>query len=208
MVLHTINAILVMTALIALFVTHKNSSTFQPELIPNEPNAVSPSGYRYYRYDAGIFDLETWTCELMVPKVVGDARKDYRAQCDIEVAGRTVMVPFFLVALAVASLSVWTLVTGQKQQQRNEHLYTKDTDLEMGRESEDGKQVTVEEVELAELQRSERQRDGRLSKIEEDGEEETEESSKRPSTAAKAEEPAASLSKPRAQDVQKADSAS
>ncbi|KAF2625507.1 hypothetical protein BU25DRAFT_345841 [Macroventuria anomochaeta] len=185
-VLHIINAILVLTALIAMSVSHKASSPFKYDLIPKTPNAVSPSGYRYYRYDSGIFDLETWTCELENAKGAGEARKDYQAQCDIEVAGRTIMVPFFLVALAVAGLSVWALVIGGKHGTRSEHLYTKDADLEMGKGAEDGKQVQVEEVELATLEGPDRQKEGRLSKIEEGGEE-TEEAPKESETTLKIE---------------------
>jgi len=164
MVLHVINAILVLAALISLSVAHRDSSTFDFKLIPQEPNAVSPSGYRYYRYDAGMFDLETWTCELMNAPAVGEAMKDYSAQCQIEVAARMILVPFFLATIAVTGLSVWALVVGRRQLPHNEHLYTKDIDLEVG------KQVQVEEVELDTL-RPERQIDARLSKIEEDAEE-------------------------------------
>lgn len=183
MVLHIINAILVMTALIAMFVSHKASSSFEYELIPGTPNAVSPSGYRYYRYDSGTFDLETWTCELEYVKGVGEARKDYKAQCEIEVAGRTIMVPFFLVALAVAGLSVWALIVGGEQGRCSEHIHTKDIDLEMSKGFEDGKQVQVEEVELANFDEPEKQKDGRLSKIEEH-EDEAEEAPKQTATPA------------------------
>ncbi|KAL1600225.1 hypothetical protein SLS59_005849 [Nothophoma quercina] len=184
LMLYTVNAILVMTALIAMFVSHKASSPFKYELIPRTPNTVSPSGYRYYRYDSGIFDLETWTCELEYVKGVGEARKDYAAQCQIEVAGRTIMVPFFLVALGVAGLSVWNFTVVEKQTPRSEHIYTKDADLEMSKAPEGGKRVQVEEVELASLDRPERQKDGRLSKIEE-GEDEAEDLPKQVTTMAK-----------------------
>lgn len=167
-------------------VSHKASSTFKGDLIPKQPNAVTTSGFRYFRYDSGIFDLETWTCELMHAEAVGDARKDYRAQCEIEVAGRTIVAPFFLVTLAVAGLSVWAFVAGREQEPSSTHIYNKDVDLEMGRGREDGKQVQVEEVELATLQKPERQKDGRLSKIEEDGEE-AEDAAKRASMKAKIE---------------------
>jgi hypothetical protein len=186
MVMHIVNAILVLSSLIALSVAHRDSSTFQYELIPNEPNAVSPSGYRYYRYDSGMFDLETWTCELENAKAVGDAWKDYSAQCQIEVAGRMILVPFFLAAIAVAGLSVWALVVGGIQTSSNEQVHTKDIDLEVGKSSEDGKQVQVEEVELDDL-KTERQVDARLSKIEE-GTEEAEEDPKDATPPAKAEE--------------------
>ncbi|KAJ4994180.1 hypothetical protein SVAN01_00009 [Stagonosporopsis vannaccii] len=186
LVIHTINTIMVLIALIAMSVSHKASSTFQAELIPREPNAVSPSGYRYFRYDAGTFDLETWTCELMHPDSVGEARKDYQAQCNIEVAGRMMMAPFFLAALAVTGLSVWTLVAGGEQGPSKEYIYAKDADLEMGTQPDHGKRVQVEEVELTTLQRPERQKDGRLSKIDEDGEE-SEETPKRESMKANVE---------------------
>lgn len=164
MILHVVNAILVLSALIGLSVAHKDSSTFDFKLIPQQANAVSPSGYRYYRYDAGIFDLETWTCELMNAPAVGDAKKDYSAQCQIEVAARMILVPFFLATIAVTGLSIWALVVGGQHVPHSEQLYTKDIDLEAG------KQEQVEEVELATL-RPERQVDARLSKIEEDAEE-------------------------------------
>ena len=207
MILHSINAILVLTALITMSVSHKASSSFKYNLIPKEPNAVSTSGYRYYRYDSGTFDLETWTCELKNTKRVGEARKDYQAQCEIEVAGRMIMVPFFLVTLAAIGLSVWALVVGGKQGPRSEHLYTKDADLEMGKGPEDGKQVQVEEVELATLDRPEKQKNGRLSKIEEDGEE-TEEAPKNATTAAKVEETNALLAESKDVDVKKTDGTS
>ncbi|KAF3044802.1 hypothetical protein E8E12_010735 [Didymella heteroderae] len=164
MVLHVVNSVFVLSALIGMSVAHRDSSTFQYQLIPTEPNAVSPSGYRYYRYDAGIFDLETWTCELMNAPAVGDAMKDYSAQCQIEVAGRMILVPFFLAAIALAGLSIWALIVGGKPRSHNEQLYTKDMDLEAA------KQVQVVEVELDTL-KPERQVDARLSKIEEDTEE-------------------------------------
>ncbi|KAH6639819.1 hypothetical protein C7974DRAFT_139343 [Boeremia exigua] len=188
MILHIFNVVLVLTALIAMFVSHKVSSTFDYTLIPKEPNAVTSSGFRYYSYDVGTFDLEHWTCELMKPKAVGDARNDYKAQCEIEVAGRTILVPFFLAALAVAGLSIWALIAGEQQAPRGEHIFTKDIDLEMmGKGPEADKQVQVEEVELATLQRSERQNDDRLSKIAED-EEEMDEVPKQRSTEAVVEE--------------------
>lgn len=141
-------------------------------MIPKDPNAVSISGYRYFRYDSGTFDLETWTCELQTLKSVGDARKDYHAQCELEVAGRMIMVPFFLVTLAMVGLSVWALVaTGGERDPHNEQMYAKDIELEVGKGPETGKEARVNEVELAVLPRHERQQDGRLSKIEEDGEE-------------------------------------
>ncbi|UPX16914.1 uncharacterized protein EKO05_0007295 [Ascochyta rabiei] len=171
MVVHIINAILVLTALVAILVSHKASSLFNYELIPNSPNAVSPSGYKYYRYDAGTFDLETWTCELESPDSIGEARKDYKAQCDIEVAGRTILVPFFLVAVAIAGVSICALVVGGRQESQSEHLWTKDVDLEMNKGNIDDKYVRVEEVELETLERPERRKNGRLSKIEEDEQE-------------------------------------
>lgn len=196
-----------MAALIALFVSHGQSSQFQSGLIPNAPNAVSPNGYKYFRYDAGYFDLETWTCGLTVPKAIGEARHDYQMQCNIEVAGRTIFVPFFLVALAVAGFSIWALVTGQKQGYQNEQVYKKDVDLETGNGSEGGKQVQVEEVELADMQRSERQRDGRLSKIEEGGEE-VEEAGKQLPPTVEVVETGISPAQPKDAEVKKADSAS
>lgn len=164
---YSINAILALTALIAIFVSHKASSQFKSDLIPRTPNAVSPSSHRYYRYDSGIFDLETWTCQLGNAKVVGESRADYRKQCEIEVVGRTILVPFFLVALAVASMSVWNFLVGCKQSSRSEQTWTKDTDLELVTADAEGKFVQVEEVKLATLKRTEWPKHGRLSKIEE-----------------------------------------
>jgi hypothetical protein len=181
MILHTINAILVLSALIAIFVSHKASSLFNYDELPQTPNAVSPSGYRYYRYDSGTFDLETWTCELKNAKAAGEAREDYRKQCDIEVVGRTIVVPFSFVALVLAGMSVWAFVVAEKQGPRSEHLWTKDLDLEVGKADADGKHVKVEEVELATFERLERQKNGRLSKIEED-EQEAEEAQKEATT--------------------------
>ncbi|KAJ4323946.1 hypothetical protein N0V94_001590 [Neodidymelliopsis sp. IMI 364377] len=177
MILHIVNLVLVLTALIAVFDSHKASSSFKSENIPRTPNAVSPSGYKYFLYDSGTFDLETWTCQLQSARGVGEAREDYRKQCDIEVAGRTMMVPFFVFAFIVAGTSIWSFVIGGKQSSRNEHLWTKDADPEFGKGDADGKQVQVEEVELATLERPDRQKNGRLSKIEED-EQEVEEAPK------------------------------
>lgn len=171
MIIHTINATLVLTALIAMSASHKASSLFQYELIPKAANAVSPSGFKYYRYDDGTFDLETWTCTLENAGSVGEARKDYAAQCGIEVAGRTIMVPFFLVALAVACLSVWALSVGGNQEARGAQLWTKDVDLEMNKGDTDVRHVEAEEVELAASEKPEKQQDSRLSKIEEDEQE-------------------------------------
>ncbi|KAF1358795.1 hypothetical protein EJ07DRAFT_123296 [Lizonia empirigonia] len=184
LLLHIVNVILVLTTLIAMFVSHKASSAFKEELILRAPNAVSPSGFKYFRYDAGTFDLETWACALKDLRAAGDARMDYKAQCDIEVAGRTIMVPFFLVALAVAGVSAWALIVGGKQRPRSEFLWAKDNDLEQNKGDDGGKQVQVAEVELETL-RSDRQKDGRLSKIEED-EQEVEDAPKKPTFASEA----------------------
>jgi hypothetical protein len=160
-----------------MFVSHKASSSFKSENIPGTPNAVSPSGYKYFLYDSGTFDLETWTCQLENARGVGEAREDYGKQCGIEVAGRTIMAPFFVVAFIVAGTAIWSFIIGGKQSSHDGHLWTKDADLEFGKGDADGKQVQVEEVELATLERPDRQKNGRLSKIEED-EQEVEEAPK------------------------------
>lgn len=191
-----------------MFVSHKASSAFKVELIPRAPNAVSPSGFEYFRYDAGTFDLETWACALKDLRAVGDARRDYKAQCDIEVAGRTILVPFFLVALAVAGVSAWALIVGGKQRPHSEFFLTKDNDLEQNKGYDGGKQVQVAEVELETL-RPDRQKDGRLSKIEED-EQEVEDAPKKPTFASEAvvnEEGHPSTRESKAVDAKKIDGA-
>jgi hypothetical protein len=179
MTLHIVNACMLLIAMISIFFTNATSSRFRIEDIPEQPNAVSPTGFRYYRYDAGTFDLETWSCELKDAPPIGMAREDYSKQCMIETAGKTIMIPFFIVGLAVAGVSIWGFISMGKTTTGDEQLWTKDMELEMGKVDSDDKGFKVEETELEVVDTVPRFKDGRLSKIEED---ETEESEDPPST--------------------------
>ena len=165
---------MLLIAMISIFLTNSTSSRFRLEDIPEQPNAVSPTGFRYYRYDVGTFDLETWSCELKDAPPIGMAREDYSKQCMIEIAGKTIMVPFFIMGLAVAGVSIWGFVSMGKTPGGDEQLWTKDMELEMGNTDSDDKGFKVEEVELEAVDTAPRPKDGRLSKIEEDETEESE----------------------------------
>jgi hypothetical protein len=174
MTLHILNACMLLIAMTSIFLTNATSSRFRFQDIPEQPNAVSPTGFRYFRYDVGTFDLETWSCELKDAPPIGMAREDYSKQCTIEAAGKIIMVPFFVMALAIAGVSIWGFISMGKTPMGNDQPWTKDMELEMGKFDADDKGFRVEEVEIEAADTAPRPKDGRLSKIEEDEMEESE----------------------------------
>ncbi|XP_014560739.1 hypothetical protein COCVIDRAFT_12559 [Bipolaris victoriae FI3] len=140
MFIHIVNAILVLFALVAIYTTHTNSSTYRPtyisELTANStsttPTIASPSD-PVFRYDRGTFDLETWACSLKSVEGAGMVRDDYAKQCSIETAGRAVMVPFLIAAWIVAGVSVWGFVGGGRRGPNGERMSTDEVGVEMGK---------------------------------------------------------------------------
>jgi hypothetical protein len=138
MFLHIVNAIIVLFALVSIYATRSSTSHFRTGYADfrathlNETASIQES-MSFFRYNIGRFDLETWACELKDVKGADDVREDYDIQCKIEVAGRAIMVPFFVVAVLVAGVGIWGLVGGGRRGPDGERMKTEDVGLEMGK---------------------------------------------------------------------------
>lgn len=138
MFLHVTNSILVLFALVSITVTHKSSSHFRDGYVNfnayrmNETNPDSQVE-NFFRYSIGTFDLENWACDLKDVRGVGMVAEDYAAQCNIEVAGRAIVVPFVAIAWLLAGISIWALVAGGRRGPDGERVKTEDVGLEMGK---------------------------------------------------------------------------
>lgn len=141
MLLHLMNGIVVVFALISVFITHKSSSQFRDGYVnfsvtfmngqkPNPKIAPTP---KFFRYSLGTFDLETWSCELKDVRGTGMARDEYSKQCGIEVAGRAAMIAFMVLAWLVAAIGIWSLFKGGRRGPDGERIKTEDVGLEMGK---------------------------------------------------------------------------
>jgi hypothetical protein len=151
MFLHIINAIIVLFALVSIYATRRSTSHFRTgyaEFRATHLNDTASNEKSFFRYNIGRFDLETWACELKDERGADergadergadergadDVHEDYDTQCKIEVAGRAVMVPFFVVAWLVAGVGIWGLVGGGRRGPDGERMKTEDVGLEMGK---------------------------------------------------------------------------
>lgn len=134
MFVHIVNAILILFAMIAMFVTHNNSSRFRESYITQHVASMheAPAGLELvFRYDIGTFDLETWSCELKGVKGAQMVQDDYAKQCAIEVAGRAILVPFALVAWCVAAVGIWSFIEGGRKGPDGQRMRTEEVGLEM-----------------------------------------------------------------------------
>ncbi|CAE7193832.1 hypothetical protein PTT_11077 [Pyrenophora teres f. teres 0-1] len=132
MMFHIINAIVVLFALVSIYVTHVNSSHFRDNyinILASQRNATQT----YVRYDAGIFDVETWTCQLQRAQGVGMVQNDYGKQCADEIAGRAVMIPFMLLAWLIAGVGIWGFTKGGRRGPDGEAIRTQEVGLEMNK---------------------------------------------------------------------------
>lgn len=126
MFLHIVNSILIILATISLFATHKSSSHFNPDYNSRKDPG---SGFGVDGvYDRGMFDIETWSCELMNQPGAWMVWEDYSKQCRIEMAGRWMMIPFILAGVSVAALAV-TQMIGRKADESTKTV----EELEMGK---------------------------------------------------------------------------
>ncbi|KAF2796470.1 hypothetical protein K505DRAFT_347916 [Melanomma pulvis-pyrius CBS 109.77] len=141
MFVHFTHSILVLFSLVSIYITHKMASHFREGYIMRQANNNNnnnnnnnsdgnPDGG--VRYNIGTFDLETWSCELKSVKGAMMVWEDYSKQCDIEVAGRVIMIPFVIVAFALAALSI-SLMIGSRRDPDGERMKTEDVGLEMGK---------------------------------------------------------------------------
>jgi succinate dehydrogenase hydrophobic anchor subunit len=136
MFLHITNAILVLFALVSIYVTHKNTSHFREGYVnfrASRMNDTASTQDNFFRYNFGTFDLETWACELQDVRGAAMVREDYGRQCGIEIAGRAVMIPFVIVAWAVAAVGLWGFVGGGRRGPDGERMKTDEVGLEMGK---------------------------------------------------------------------------
>lgn len=92
---------MILLSMVALFVTHKSSSRFSGNYVSRR-GGFGPDGF----YDRGTFDLETWACDLKSARGAEVARDDYASQCQIEIVGRWMMVPFLLFGFGITCLTV------------------------------------------------------------------------------------------------------
>ncbi|KAF2117961.1 hypothetical protein BDV96DRAFT_489251 [Lophiotrema nucula] len=129
MYLHLTNSILVLFSLVSIYVTHKSTSHFFPGYVDFKAKKPGDNGVRY---NIGTFDLETWSCELKTADGAQMVWQDYGMQCEIEYAGRMVMIPFMVLAFTLAGLTIWGLVGG-KRDPDGERMKTEDVGLEMGK---------------------------------------------------------------------------
>jgi hypothetical protein len=140
MLLHLMNSIIVLFALISILITHKSSSQFRDGYVNfsatkngQKPSPKPSSTPKFFRYSLGTFDLETWSCELKDVRGTGMARDDYNNQCAIEVAGRATMIAFMVLAWLVAAIGIWSLFKGGRRGPDGERIKTEDVGLEMGK---------------------------------------------------------------------------
>lgn len=140
MFVHFTQSILVLFSLVSIYITHKMASHFREGYImrqannPNNNNNNNPDANPEggVRYNIGTFDLETWSCELKSVKGAMMVWEDYSKQCDIEIAGRVIMIPFVIVAFALAAISI-SLMIGSRRDPDGERMKTEDVGLEMGK---------------------------------------------------------------------------
>ncbi|KAG9190447.1 hypothetical protein G6011_08535 [Alternaria panax] len=136
MFLHIINAILVLFALVSIYVTHKNTSHFREGFVNFRASRMNDSAstqQNFFRYNFGIFDLETWACELQDVRGAAMVREDYSKQCGVEIAGRVVMIPFMIIAWAVVAVGLWGFVGGGRRGPDGERMKTEEVGFEMGK---------------------------------------------------------------------------
>ena len=115
-----LNTILVLSLLITLNIVHAKSARFNIHYT-SKYGGYGPS----YIYDKGVFDLETWTCELNSVTTIAEEEQsniggDMGRQCMIERTTRWVMVPLFVLAAMVAGLAVWELVRVERGRKAGE----------------------------------------------------------------------------------------
>ncbi|OCK80002.1 hypothetical protein K432DRAFT_54253 [Lepidopterella palustris CBS 459.81] len=101
--------------MIVLFVKHRTSSHFNP-------NGLGTDDFYY----AGVFDLETWTCEVnrfqdTTPELDFSHTIDlYGKQCALERAGRWMMIPLMVVSLVVAGVVIFQFVMLKRERNMSE----------------------------------------------------------------------------------------
>ena len=119
-VLLILNTMLVLSLLITLNIVHAKSAHFNIHYT-SKYGGYGPSDI----YDKGVFDLETWTCELNSVTTIAEEEQsniggDMGRQCIIERTTRWVMVPLFVLAAMVAGLAVWELFRVERGREARE----------------------------------------------------------------------------------------
>ncbi|ORY12203.1 hypothetical protein BCR34DRAFT_483019 [Clohesyomyces aquaticus] len=117
MFLHLVNTLTILFSLISIYVTHKSTSHFHAGYVTRKAN-ISPNDSNSVRYNAGTFDLETWSCELQTEPGAEMVWEDYGRQCRIEMAGRAIMIPFLITGVLVAGFAVSALVGGKRVEEQ------------------------------------------------------------------------------------------
>lgn len=135
MFLHITNSILVLFALVSIYVTHKSASHFRDGYANLRASRISDNSNdnNFFRYNIGTFDLETWSCDLKDVRGAAMVQEDYGKQCNIEVAGRAIMIPFVILAWLVAGIGIWGLVGGGRRGPDGERIKTEEVGVEMGK---------------------------------------------------------------------------
>lgn len=140
MFLHFALSILVLFSLVSLYITHRMSSHFRPGYVvrvaasldnTSNPNNYNPEGGMVY--NRGTFDLETWSCELKTAQGATMVWEDYSNQCNMEVAGRIIMIPFVIIAFLLAALAIAQMIGCKRDPETGARMKSEDVGLEMGK---------------------------------------------------------------------------
>ncbi|KAF2018250.1 hypothetical protein BU24DRAFT_440884 [Aaosphaeria arxii CBS 175.79] len=129
MFLHFTNSIMVLFSLVSIFVTHKSTSHFFEGYVIRKADRPGEG----VRYNIGTFDLETWSCELKTVEGAKMVWEDYSRQCDIEQAGRAVMIPFMIVAFVIAAVGIADMMKCRRQDANGLTMKTEDVNAEFGK---------------------------------------------------------------------------
>ncbi|KAJ9635454.1 hypothetical protein H2201_003116 [Coniosporium apollinis] len=100
----TSTALLSLASLLTMFITHARSAHFDPNY-KTHWGWYGPAG----AYTKGVFDLETWVCELAYYRG-SDGTRNFSKQCSIEQAARWLLLPFCIVSIVAAGLGWWVMV--------------------------------------------------------------------------------------------------
>ncbi|KAF2709246.1 hypothetical protein K504DRAFT_467218 [Pleomassaria siparia CBS 279.74] len=130
MFVHFTMSIIVLFSLVSIYMTHKMSSNFRQSYIMRKASNTDPD--EGVRYNIGTFDLETWSCELKTVPGATMVWEDYRKQCDVEVAGRFIMIPYMIVGFGLAALAIWQMI-GSRRDPDGVRMKSEDVGLEMGK---------------------------------------------------------------------------
>jgi hypothetical protein len=99
------------------FSQHKLSSHFNVNYVSKFWGSYGPDR----NYEQGIFDLETWVCDIAVYDNVSPVGSvGFGAACTVELAARWLLLPWLTISSIVASLSWWLIYEETKSVVRSQ----------------------------------------------------------------------------------------